>query len=73
MHRICYGGNIIFEKADVGNVLELRAKNGNISGTVAGSYDDFAIFPQLKRVKAICRKRKTAAKRHCRYPVITAI
>ena len=29
--------------------------------------------PQLKRVKAICRKIKTAAKKHCRYHAITAI
>lgn len=43
------GGNIIFEKADVGNTLELTAKNGNISGTVAGSYDDFAISSAIKK------------------------
>ena len=30
-------------------MLELRAKNGNISGTVAGSYDDFAIFSAVKK------------------------
>ena len=43
------GGNITFEKADVGNTLELTAKNGNISGTVAGSYDDFAISSAIKK------------------------
>lgn len=37
------GGNITFEGLDVGTGLSLTVKNGNITGTVAGSYDDFAI------------------------------
>ena len=43
------GGNITFENLDVGNALYLTAKNGNISGTVIGSYDDFAIQSEIKK------------------------
>lgn len=37
------GGTIIFEGLDVGTGLSLTVKNGNIAGTVAGSYEDFSI------------------------------
>lgn len=43
------GGNIAFENLDVGNALELAVKNGNISGTVVGGYDDFAIQTEIKK------------------------
>ncbi len=43
------GGNITFQTLDVGNALTLTVKNGNISGTIAGSYDDFAIQTKIKK------------------------
>lgn len=43
------GGNITFETLDVGNSLTLNVKNGDISGAVAGSYDDFAIQCDIKK------------------------
>ena len=43
------GGNITFENLDVGNALYLTVKNGDISGTVIGSYDDFAIQSEIKK------------------------
>ena len=43
------GGNIAFESLDVGNTLTLNVKNGNVSGTVVGSYDDFAIQTEIKK------------------------
>ncbi len=43
------GGNIAFENLDVGNALYLTVKNGNIGGTVMGSYDDFAIQSEIKK------------------------
>lgn len=43
------GGNINFGNLDVGNALYLTAKNGDISGTVVGSYDDFTIQTDIKR------------------------
>ena len=43
------GGNITFENLNVGSTLQLNVKNGNISGTVIGSYDDFAILSEIKK------------------------
>ena len=43
------GGNIRFAKLTVGREIALTAKNGDISGTVAGSYDDFAIRSAVKK------------------------
>ena len=43
------GGNVIFENLDTGSALTLNAKNGNISGTIVGSYDDFAIRSEIKK------------------------
>ena len=34
---------------DVGSALTLNVKNGDISGTVVGSYDDFAIQSEIKK------------------------
>lgn len=46
------GGNIIFEKLDIGNALYLTVKNGDISGMIIGSYDDFAIQSEVKKGKS---------------------
>ena len=46
------GGNIAFENLDVGNALYLTVKNGDIEGTVIGSYDDFAIQSEIKKGKS---------------------
>lgn len=43
------GGNISFGNLDVGNALSLTVKNGDISGTIVGSYDDFAIQTEIKK------------------------
>ena len=43
------GGNIVFENLDAGNSLTLNVKNGDISGTIRGSYDDFAIQTEIKK------------------------
>lgn len=43
------GGNIRFEKLDVGNALTLTVKNGDVSGTLVGAYDDFAIQSDIKK------------------------
>lgn len=43
------GGNIRFEKLDTGNALSLTVKNGDISGTVIGGYDDFMIQSEVKK------------------------
>ena len=43
------GGNIRFAKLTVGREIALTAKNGDISGTVVGSCDDFAIRSAVKK------------------------
>ena len=43
------GGNIVFGNLDVGDGLYLTVKNGDISGTVVGGYDDFAIQSKIKK------------------------
>lgn len=43
------GGDISFGDLDVGSALTLNAKNGDISGTITGSYDDFAIHSAIKK------------------------
>ncbi len=49
IHLSSNGGNITFEGLDVGNAINLTVKNGDISGTVIGSYDDFAIKTNIKK------------------------
>lgn len=34
---------------EIGNSLTLESKNGNITGTVAGGYDDFSISSSVKK------------------------
>lgn len=43
------GGNITFGNLEVGENLTLNVKNGDISGTVVGSYDDFSIQSEIKK------------------------
>lgn len=44
-----HGGDIIFDQLNVGNSIHINAKNGNISGTLIGSYDDYAISCDIKK------------------------
>ena len=43
------GGNIAFGNLDVGSALTLNVKNGDISGAIVGSYDDFSIQSEIKK------------------------
>lgn len=43
------GGNIAFGNLNIGNAMNLTVKNGYISGTIVGSYDDFAIQSEVKK------------------------
>lgn len=43
------GGNISFEKLNAENSVELNVKNGNIKGTIVGSYDDYSISCSIKK------------------------
>ncbi len=43
------GGNILCERVNVGKSIDLTAKNGDITGTVIGSWDDFSISCTIKK------------------------
>lgn len=43
------GGNISFERLDVSRSLSLDVKNGDISGSLSGSYDDYTIKLDTKK------------------------
>ena len=43
------GGNISFGSLGVGGALTLNVKNGDISGAVAGSYEEFSIQSEVKK------------------------
>lgn len=47
-----YGGNIVFDKLNVENIISLNAKNGDINGSIIGSYDDYAISCDIKKGKS---------------------
>lgn len=46
------GGSITFDNLNVGNSLILTVKNGDISGTLVGSYEDFVIQSEIKKGKS---------------------
>ena len=43
------GGSIRFEGLDAGSAIRLEAKNGDIVGSVAGGWDDYAIACNIKK------------------------
>lgn len=43
------GGNILCERVSIGKTINLTAKNGNITGTVLGGWDDFSISCKIKK------------------------
>lgn len=43
------GGNILLEKLNAESLVTLNAKNGNISGTIVGSYDDYSVSCSIKK------------------------
>lgn len=44
-----HGGNIVFDKLGVEKSIHLSAKNGDITGSIIGSYDDYAISCDSKK------------------------
>lgn len=43
------GGNIALERVRVGTSVALKAKNGNITGSLCGGWDDFSIKCTIKK------------------------
>lgn len=54
----CNGGNIAFEQLGVGKSLDVTAKNGNITGSVLGGWDDFSIACESKKGESNLPERK---------------
>lgn len=50
----CNGGNIICEQINVNKAIDLKVKNGDITGTIIGGWDDFSISCKIKKAIAIC-------------------
>ena len=57
------GGNISFGDLDVGSALTLTVKNGDISGTIAGSYDDFSIQSEIKKGESNLPENKASGEK----------
>ena len=57
------GGNINFTNLDVDNTLTLNVKNGDISGSISGSYDDFSIQSEIKKGESNLPDNKDSGKK----------
>lgn len=53
------GGDLSFEKISAGSSVTLNAKNGNITGTIVGSRDDYAITCNVKKGETSLPESKT--------------
>ena len=53
------GGDLSFEKISAGSSVTLNAKNGNITGTIVGSWDDYAITCNVKKGETSLPESKT--------------
>lgn len=58
------GGNVLFEELNVENSVALSAKNGNISGTIVGGFDDCSISCSIKKGESsLPAEKKSGAKK----------
>lgn len=57
------GGDIIFDKLNVGNTILISAKNGDISGAIVGSYDEYAVFCDIKKGESNLPTEKNGGKK----------
>lgn len=63
IHISSSGGSIAFDGLNVGTALTLFVKNGDISGTLVGNYNDFAIRSEVKKGKSNLPERKEGGAR----------
>lgn len=54
------GGDIFFENISTANAITVENKNGNITGTIVGSYDDYAITCAVKKGESNLPKEKVS-------------
>lgn len=57
------GGNIFFDELAVQTGIALDVKNGNISGAISGSYDDFSIQCSIKKGKSNLPEKKESGQK----------
>jgi len=43
------GGNTTFDKLNAGNSIIIKSKNGDINGSVKGSYDEYSVESNIKK------------------------
>lgn len=53
------GGDVSFDKLSVSESLDVTVKNGNITGSVTGGWDDFSITSAIKKGKSNLPVEKT--------------
>lgn len=53
------GGDVSFDKLYVSESLDVTVKNGNITGSVTGGWDDFSITSAIKKGKSNLPAEKT--------------
>ncbi len=56
-------GNIIFDKLAAGRTISVSNKNGDISGSIAGSYEDFNISCDIKKGRSNLPDRKNSGEK----------
>ena len=49
LHVDVNNGSINLERLDVGRAVSLSAKNGSVTGTIVGGYDDFTVTSNIKK------------------------
>lgn len=54
----CNGGSVDFVQLGVGRSLNVTAKNGNITGSILGGWDDFSIACEIKKGESNLPERK---------------
>ena len=54
----CNDGSVEFAQLGVGRSLDVTAKNGNITGSVLGGWDDFSIACEIKKGESNLPERK---------------
>lgn len=52
------GGNILFEKLNAASALAFTAKNGSVSGTLVGGYDDYSMSCSIKKGECSLPEKK---------------
>lgn len=61
------GGDLVFDALSPAASIDLSAKNGNISGTIAGSFDEYAVMSSVKKGKSNLPEEKRGGEKEARF------